>query len=110
MKQYTATVSSSRTVTYSLSGENQDFAGFSSSNYIASVKAVPGGHNLEPGDILNLSSYEFTRTLASTSNNSQITWSGLPTEWVDAEIKLLVPITVKNAKPRTKILKNGQIL
>ena len=109
LKQYTATVSSSRTVTYSLSGENQDFAGFSSSNYIASVKAVPGGHNLEPGDILNLSSYEFTRTLASTSNNSQITWSGLPTEWVDAEIKLLVPITVKNAKPRTKILKNGQL-
>lgn len=106
VKNFSSTVSAGKTLTFNLQGDNKDFAGFSSSNYIAIVKDKSTS-SLENGDVLNLSSYEFSRTLASSSVNSQVTWSGLPSEWSNAVIKIQAPIVIRNAKPRSKILKNA---
>ena len=109
VKNFASTVSAGNTLTFNLQGENKDFAGFSSSNYVAVVKDKSTATGLDNGDVLNLSSYEFSRTLATTSVNSQVTWSGLPATWAGAVIKLQAPIIIRNAKPRSKILKNAQL-
>ena len=108
VKNFASTVSAGNTLTFNLQGENKDFAGFSSSNYIAVVKDKSTS-GLDNGDVLNLSSYEFTRTLASASVNSQVTWSGLPTTWAGAVIKIQAPVVIRNAQPRSKILKNATL-
>ena len=109
IKQFISTVGNNGTLSFTESGENKDFGGYDTSNYIAIVADKATANTLDTGDILNLSSFEFSRTLASATNNSQVSWSGLPTGWHGAKIKLSAPITIKNAKPRTKILKNAQV-
>ena len=106
LKQFISTVGT-QTLSFSLSGNNKDFGSFSS-KYIATVASV-GTSSLEVGDIIDLSLYENQRVLSSASTNSQITFSGLPTSFNGAVIKLTAPVTIRNAKPRTKILKNAQL-
>lgn len=108
VKNFASTVSAGNTLTFNLQGENKDFGGFSTANYIAVVKEK-GTSGIDVGDVLNLSSYEFSRTLATPSVNSQVTWSGLPDEWKGATIKVQAPVIIRNAQPRSKILKNAQL-
>ena len=91
-----------------MSGENRDFDGFSN-RYTAVVADVGTSSALDVGDIIDLSLYENQRTLATAGTNGQIVFSGLPSTFNGAVIKLTAPISIRNARPRTKILKNAQV-
>ena len=106
-KQFISTIGSG-SLTFTLSGENRDFDGFSN-RYTAVVANAGTSSGLSVGDIIDLSLYENQRTLATGGTNGQIVFSGLPSAFNGAVIKLTAPISIRNARPRTKILKNAQL-
>ena len=107
LKQFISTIGSG-SLTFTLSGENRDFDGFSN-RYTAVVADAGTSSALDVGDIIDLSLYENQRTLATAGTNGQIVFSGLPSTFNGAVIKLTAPISIRNARPRTKILKNAQV-
>ena len=107
LKQFISTIGSN-SLTFVLSGQNRDFDGFST-RYTAVVSSVGTSSGVSVGDIIDLSLYENQRTLATAGTNGQIAFSGLPSTFNGASIKLTAPVSIRNAKPRTKILKNAQL-
>lgn len=108
-RQVISTIGNDGNLSFTLSGADQDFQDFTESKYLAVVADSGSSTGLNVGDILNLSPYQIQRVSSSQGINASITFSGLPSQFYGAIIKLTAPVIFYNARPRTKILRNAQV-
>ena len=108
-RQLVSTIGNDGTVSFNLSGVDEDFQDFSEQRFTAVVADPSSASGLEQGDIIDLARYQVQRVSATAGVNASISFSGLPAGFYGGKIKLTAAVILNNAKPRTKILRNVQV-
>lgn len=108
-KQLVSTIGNDGTISFNLSGVDEDFQDFSEQRFTAVVADPGSASGLEQGDIIDLARYQVQRVSATAGVNASISFSGLPSGFYGGVIKLTAAVILNNAKPRTKILRNVQV-